>query len=275
MIIYLIFGFLWTYHAIEAAGQFLLASSIASWYWTPPTARPLLSGWKTIKRSFSFVFFYHFGSIAFGSLVLAFVSIIRFLLDRISKELKRAEKSDNVPRFVIFISASFHCLFGLLEYVVKYINTKVYIEIALYGDSFVESIKRVSLLLASNPVRATVLEGLTSVLLMGVKISITSMCVLFGASSVRNWHEMGGGVSLFYGFTLSLILMFTYTIASSFVSVVETSVDTIFVCFLEECQAIENDRPPSGKTGSVLCRALCMPRELVLYSGFANKLETA
>jgi solute carrier family 44 (choline transporter-like protein), member 2/4/5 len=137
---------------LEACSQFAIASIVAAWYWTPRYERSSLSGWKSLKRALLFTFVYHFGSLAFGSFILAILYLIRFLLDRLSKELKAAEQR-GTNEYVKYMSKVFHIVFGFIEYLVRYLNGKVYIEIALNGHSFMGAISRVAHIITSNPVR--------------------------------------------------------------------------------------------------------------------------
>ena len=73
------------------------------------------------------------------------------------------------------------------------------------------------------------LEGVTVFIFLGAKISITAATTIFGLHCVKHMSEMGGGV--FYAFTVTMILILSFVIASSFVSVIQMTVDTIFVCF--------------------------------------------
>ena len=152
MIFYVLFGYIWTIHLIEACGQFAIATIVAAWYWTPRQERSELSGWISLKRACLFTFLYHFGSLAFGAFVITIIYVIRFLLDRIAKELEAAEQR-GTNQYVKYISKVFHIVFGIIEYLVRYLNGKVYIEIALYGHSFLGGVGRIAHIITNNPVR--------------------------------------------------------------------------------------------------------------------------
>ena len=119
------------------------------------------------------------------------------------------------------------------------------------------------------------MEGVSVFIFIGAKISITTATSLFGLYFLKHMSDVGGGV--FYAFTLTMVLILSYVIASSFVSVIQMTVDTIFVCFckfttvycfvffihvcvflVEEC-----DINPEGPS-------LFMPTELVKFSDFGK-----
>ena len=71
---------------IIALGQCALAGAFASWYWTMdkknnlPTTPLLSSFWRTLR--------YHVGSLAFGSLIIAIIQMIRAGLEYLEYKLK-------------------------------------------------------------------------------------------------------------------------------------------------------------------------------------------
>jgi hypothetical protein len=74
MLWYHLFGGLWTNALILAINQFIIASAVSIWYFAHGTGQgPHLPVSRSIYRAFRF----HFGSLAFGALILAIVIIIK------------------------------------------------------------------------------------------------------------------------------------------------------------------------------------------------------
>lgn len=71
---YWTFMFLWFFAFLDALTQFVLASTVAIWYFSQENCH------KPVTRSFYRAFRYHLGSIAFGSLLVAIVQIVRLYL---------------------------------------------------------------------------------------------------------------------------------------------------------------------------------------------------
>lgn len=72
-----LFGTLWCNAFIQAMGVFVLASACCIWYYSHgPDAEVNFP----IFRSYKMVFRYHFGSLAFGSLILAIVQFLQIAL---------------------------------------------------------------------------------------------------------------------------------------------------------------------------------------------------
>lgn len=80
---YFLFGGLWVNAFISAVCQFTLASTACLWYFNKQSGLH-----SPISRSIGRAFRYHLGSIAFGSLILALVQMVRIVLEYINKQMK-------------------------------------------------------------------------------------------------------------------------------------------------------------------------------------------
>lgn len=74
---YFIFGTLWSSALIQAIGMFIIASSCCMWYYNHGANSELES---PVSRSALMAFRFHFGSLAFGSFILAIVQLLQMLL---------------------------------------------------------------------------------------------------------------------------------------------------------------------------------------------------
>ena len=72
-----LFGFYWTINFVTAVGQCTLAGAFASWYFAfkKPDDVPALPLFNSFLRSF-----WHLGTLAYGSLIIAIVQILRAIL---------------------------------------------------------------------------------------------------------------------------------------------------------------------------------------------------
>ncbi|WAR31027.1 CTL2-like protein [Mya arenaria] len=111
--IFLLFMFFWCMNFIVALGQMTLAGSIASYYFAyeKPKDIPAFPILGAFYRSIR----YHLGSLAFGSLLIAIVQMIRVGLEYIDHKMKGSENClakfilkivvlDKVTDFILFIS---------------------------------------------------------------------------------------------------------------------------------------------------------------------------
>ncbi|KAM4038571.1 LOW QUALITY PROTEIN: choline transporter-like protein 2 [Anomaloglossus baeobatrachus] len=84
--VYNAFMFLWLANFVIALGQVTLAGAFASYYWAfkKPDDMPAFPIFSSLGRALR----YHTGSLAFGSLILAIVQLIRIMLEYLDHKLK-------------------------------------------------------------------------------------------------------------------------------------------------------------------------------------------
>eukprot|EP01155_Anaeramoeba_flamelloides_P051656 Anaeramoba_flamelloidesc42478_g1_i3.p1 GENE.c42478_g1_i3~~c42478_g1_i3.p1 ORF type:complete len:893 (+),score=172.02 c42478_g1_i3:107-2785(+) len=223
--IYHLFGLFWTNAWIMAITQATVAGTIAQWYWTRDKEN-LPNG--PVKTSFKRILRYHLGSLAFGSFILAFIQIIRFLMERLKRRVQRVTKDNRFVRYLLYLANYF---LRCLELWIKFINQNAYIMIAVYGESFCKSTRRAWFLIHRNILRLMVVNVIGDFLLFLGKVVIAFL-------------TMGGALALcmqnenmtFYVIPAVLCGLFGYLVAGAFMGVFEMSIDTILLCFCEDCE---------------------------------------
>ncbi|XP_043087530.1 choline transporter-like protein 2, partial [Puntigrus tetrazona] len=169
---YNVFLFFWCANFVTALGQMTLAGAFASYYWAPnkPGDMPAFPLCSSLGRSLR----YHTGSLAFGSLILAIVQVIRVLLEYIDHKLKGAEN-----KFAKFLLCCLKCCFWCLEKCIKFINRNAYIMVAIYGKNFCRSARDAFFLLMRNVIRVVVLDKVTDFILFLGKLLIVGLVGIF------------------------------------------------------------------------------------------------
>uniref|UniRef100_A0A673GAQ2 Choline transporter-like protein n=1 Tax=Sinocyclocheilus rhinocerous TaxID=307959 RepID=A0A673GAQ2_9TELE len=216
---YNVFLFFWCANFVTALGQMTLAGAFASYYWAPnkPNDMPAFPLCASLGRSLR----YHTGSLAFGSLILAIIQIIRVLLEYIDHKLKGAEN-----KFAKFLLCCLKCCFWCLEKFIKFMNRNAYIMVAIYGKNFCRSARDAFFLLMRN-----VISGFSHSLFFSPGI------FAFFFFSGHTDAFKGAAPSLhYYWVPILTVLVGSYLIAHGFFSVYAMCVDTLFLCFCEDLE---------------------------------------
>ncbi|KAJ6662636.1 hypothetical protein lerEdw1_011773 [Lerista edwardsae] len=227
-----VFVFLWLVNFAIALGQCTLAGAFASYYWAfrkpadiPPC--PLFSSFGRAIR-------YHTGSLAFGSLILAVVQLIRVILEYLDHKLKGSQNA-----FAKFLLCCLKCCFWCLEKFLKFINRNAYIMIAIYGKNFCTSAKEAFFLLMRNVVRVAVLDKVTDFLLFLGKILVAGgvgvLAFFFFTHRIPVFTQEAPSLN-YYWVPLLTVIIGSYLVAHGFFSVYAMCVDTLFLCFCEDLE---------------------------------------
>ncbi|KAK7944932.1 hypothetical protein WMY93_000660 [Mugilogobius chulae] len=224
--------FLWLLNFSLALEQCTLAGAFASYYWArrKPQDIPPCPLYSSLTRTLRF----HCGSLAFGSLVLSVVQLVRILLEYVEAKLKGLNNS--VSRFVL---CCLSCCFWCLDRFIRYMNNNAYIMVALYGKNFCTSARDAFFLLMRNVVRVTVVDRLTDVLLFLGKVLIATavgaVAFLFFTKKLPLLREEVPQLNYCW-LPLLTVVLGAYLIAHAFFSVYAMCVDTLFLCFCDDLE---------------------------------------
>ncbi|KAG5279019.1 hypothetical protein AALO_G00105230 [Alosa alosa] len=229
---YNLFLFFWCANFVTALGQVTLAGAFASYYWAfkKPEDIPAFPIFASLGRALR----YHTGSLAFGSLILAIVQVIRVILEYLDQKLKGAQN-----RFAKFLLSCMKCCFWCLEKFIKFLNRNAYIMVAIYGKNFCTAAKDAFFLLMRNIVRVAVLDKVTDFLLFLGKlliVGIVGICSFFFFSGRIKGIEDAAPNLNYYWVPIMTIVFGSYLIAHGFFSVYAMCVDTLFLCFCEDLE---------------------------------------
>ncbi|XP_029914512.1 choline transporter-like protein 2 isoform X2 [Myripristis murdjan] len=229
---YNVFLFFWCANFVTALGQVTLAGAFASYYWAfkKPDDIPAYPIFSSLGRALR----YHTGSLAFGSLILSLVQVIRVILEYLDHKLKGAQN-----KFAKFLLSCLKCCFWCLEKCIKFLNRNAYIMIAIYGKSFCTSARDAFFLLMRNIIRVAVLDKVTDFLLFLGKlliVGIVGICSFFFFSGRIKAVEEAAPSLNYYWVPILTVVVGSYLIAHGFFSVYAMCVDTLFLCFCEDLE---------------------------------------
>merc|ERR1711939_1298578 len=137
-LLYHLFGLLWTTQFFQAMSFLTLASVFATYYFNRGSYGGSISGWinTPVIRAFRKMSWYHTGSAAFGSLLVAILQFIRIIVAYMVHQLKKAGKDNLLVKYAACCVQ--YCLW-YLQKIIEWINRNTYILIAIEGKSFCAS----------------------------------------------------------------------------------------------------------------------------------------
>ncbi|KAJ5068064.1 protein pns1 [Anaeramoeba ignava] len=216
---FVLLAYYWTTNVIKNIVHTTSCGTFASYYFANGNMPddPTL---KSFKRAITF----SFGSICFGSLVIA-------ILKTVKQMVQYGMRSENE-----YIKTFFACIFGFVEWLTEFFNQFAFVYVATYGTSFVESSKKAYHLLQNRGLTAVINDDLiwNVILLASIVTGIVSAIIsgivtylMFDESSI--WIVISL-ISLLIAMSISLVVL----------EVISSGVTTFFVCFAEAPQNIKN-----------------------------------
>ncbi|OQR99265.1 choline transporter-like protein [Achlya hypogyna] len=237
LLIYHLFGLLWSVQFLSAVGYMALAGAVCEYYWTLNKAN---MGRVPVLASFYRTLRYHLGTVAFGSLIIAVIQFARLVLEYVDQKLKSAQQKSVVVKVAMLC---FKCCLWCFEKCIKFLNKNAYIVVAMKGDGFCAAMKESFSLLFANAARVATVSIISTFLLLLGKVFITSFsCMMLFWFITSPPKQLP---SFFLGdvediqspvFPLLVCGLLAYGVSTMFLNVYETAIDTILLCFCEDCK---------------------------------------
>ncbi|XP_053325926.1 choline transporter-like protein 3 isoform X2 [Spea bombifrons] len=225
---YHLVGLIWTSEFFLACQQIIISGATVSWYLhrdKNKVQHPVLS-------AMSLLFWYHLGTAIAGSFLLMFVRIPRIILIYFSQLLKQRDNA-----CTRCTSRCCFCGFWCLEKWLGCLNQNAYTAATINGTSFCTSAKDASSLLVKNPPFVSYLNRSGVFLVFLGKVFVACFTV-FGGLMAFNYHrELHVWV-----IPLLLVAFFAYLVAHSFLSLFETVMHSLFLCYAVDIET--NDGSP-------------------------------
>jgi hypothetical protein len=124
-VVFCILLFFWMQQIVVNVVHTTVAGVVGTWYYKHDVLDHNIT-WASLKRSITT----SFGSICFGSLVVATIKFMRFMFN-----VARNSGNNNV------VSCCIDCILGCLEHIIEYFNEYAYSYVGIYGTSYIESAK--------------------------------------------------------------------------------------------------------------------------------------
>lgn len=139
---------------------------------------------------------YSFGSVSFGSLMVAIVNLIRYLLD-IARQAANQDIGNPIARIVATCILCFaQCIMGFVEWLVSYFNHYAYTFVALYGKAYLPAAKDTWNVVKARGIDALINDCLIDHLLTFVQMMLGYTCAMLGYCYLKwtrpDYNSTGG-----------------------------------------------------------------------------------
>ncbi|XP_038167250.1 choline transporter-like protein 3 isoform X1 [Arvicola amphibius] len=217
---YHLIGLIWTSEFILACQRMTVAGAVTACYFNrnqnDPPAHPILS-------SLFILFCYHQGTAAKGSFLITVTRIPRVILTHIYNTLKD-------PQHGAWSRGAFRCSYycGLpcLTRHLHHLNQNAYTAAAINGTDFCTSAKDADKIMSKNSSHLTSVNCFGNFVIFLGKVLVVCFTV-FGGLMAFNYNR----ALQVWAIPLLLVAFFAYLVAHSFLSVFETVLDILFLCF--------------------------------------------
>jgi len=278
---YSFFHLLWTIQFLVYFCFMVIAGAVAQWYFSErdPSGNkkrgdgvnelsnsPIASStYRTIR--------FHLGTVAFGALIIAIIQFMRAVVNYIEAKTHAAKGGMNPIQKVIFYLIK--CCLYCLECCCDKISKNAFVWTAIWGDSFIPAACSSFSLIWNNLARTAALSVVSTYLIFLGKVMVALLSMgICGLIASRVYKDKISSP------VMPMVVMFilSYAVAGMFMVIFETTVDTIFLCFLvdeskggprfagPELTAVVNKHSAESKKYAEDLQALKTSRQIALGS---------
>jgi hypothetical protein len=224
----LLVSFYWGSMVCKNVSHVAVSGTVASWWFNPSGQQD--SG--AVCSAFTRATTSSFGSVAYGSLLVAVLEAIRAVL----RSLMRQDRNP----IMVCVACCIECLLRYLELWLRFINRYAFVYVAIYGDDFGTAGKKVQDMFEARGFWATVVNDL--VLDRCLSLGLCATALLSGAAGYGIGMVALGGGSAAVGLAV-FGLVVGFLLASVAMGAVQSAVACVYVAFGEEPAALRTNHP--------------------------------
>jgi len=253
---------LWLNDFCNAMSQYVIATATARWYFTEHVGGTKLVPECLLCKGYVIGFVFHFGSLAFGSLVIALTRPVRIVIVVL---LYAGEVTDNATCGCLSkISA---CCYGCFESFLMHLSKTAYIDMAITSNSFCASGKNACHLLATENKAIAVLSGATWLFTIAGLASVTTFGAFITSFIVQNTEAFTSPSSPYYIQDPMVMAccagVLSFLVALCFMLVFDSVADTMLICLAYDLKDQRENPVP-------LQRAAPPPPQQSVFASFFN-----
>jgi len=240
VLIFILFSFYFSTQVINNVVHVTISGVFATYYFRgvvePGTNDVILDVKNPTVKSFGRAMTTSFGSICFGSLVIAVIQTLRALASILKNE---GREDDN--GLLTIVACCIECILSWVEDIIEYFNVYAFTEVAIYGKSYCEAAKDTWEICKDRGIEALINDNLIGNVLtlgglaVGCLSTVITVVIGFLGLSIKEVAPL-----IIYGILAFLIGMMIFSVVAQ---VINSGVATTFVCICEDPDALLHTKP--------------------------------
>ena len=233
LVVFITFAGYWITEWLKNTIHTIISGVYGSWFFQPNNYPKGVTRGAT-RRALT----YSFGSICFGSLIVAIINMLR---QACSIAQQNSAASGNIATEILF--CVLQCLIGLLDWAVQFINRYAFSYIALYGKSYIAAAKDTWTMIKNRGVDALVNECLIGpVLTMGATF-VAYACALLAYLYLEFTNPAYNSQGQFTPVVVAFAFLIGLQICQIFTTPLSSGIDTIFVASAFDPECLMREHP--------------------------------
>ncbi|KAK3842068.1 MAG: plasma-membrane choline transporter-domain-containing protein [Linnemannia gamsii] len=232
LVVFAVFSFYWTSQVLSNIVHTTICGVYATYYFMAGSPQGMTKSptIESFKRSVTT----SFGSICFGSLIIAIIQTLRFIAN-----MARGD-GDGV---MAFVACLIDCLLACLQGIAEFINKYAFAQVAIYGKGYMQSARDTWTIIQDRGIEQIINDNLIgnvwgmAALFSGFLSGLGTYLYLHFSQPAFNAQGQLTIALIIVGFVMGLQICFTVG------TVIDSGVVTTFVCLAEDPAALARTKP--------------------------------
>ncbi|DAA77951.1 TPA_exp: Uncharacterized protein A8136_5654 [Trichophyton benhamiae CBS 112371] len=236
LIAFVTFAMYWISEWLKNTIHTTIAGVYGSWYFFPhslPRGATRGASQRALTTSF--------GSICFGSLILAIIQFLRHLCSIARNQSMQEGGIGGAIGYAVFCILG--CLIGLLEWLAQFFNRYAFCHIALYGKAYIPAAKDTWKMIKDRGFDALINDCLIGPVLSFGALFIAYACALLAYLYLLFTNPAYNTDGKYTPFIVAFSFLIGFQIANVFTTPLSSGIDTIFVAAGWNPQVMYHEHP--------------------------------
>jgi Plasma-membrane choline transporter len=236
LVVFITFAGYWITEWLKNTIHTTVAGVYGSWYFCAgkPGGMPKGATRGAFKRATT----YSFGSISFGSLIVALINMLR---QACSIAQSQSAQDGNIVGTIFFCCLG--CLIGLLDWAVTFINRYAFSHIALYGKAYLPAAKDTWKMMKDRGIDALINDCLIGPVLTMGSLFVAYLCALLSYLYLEFTKPSYNEGRTFTPVVMAFAFLIGLQVCQIFLTPVSSGVDTLFVAMSWDPDVLVREHP--------------------------------
>ncbi|KAF3480907.1 protein PNS1 [Arthroderma uncinatum] len=236
LIVFVTFTMYWISEWLKNTIHTTIAGVYGAWYFHPHSP-PRGATRGASKRALT----YSFGSICFGSLLLAIIQFLRHLCSIARSQSMQEGGVGGMIGYIVFCILG--CLIGLLEWLAQFFNRYAFCHIALFGKAYIPAAKDTWKMIKDRGFDALINDCLIGPVLSFGALFVAYACALLAYLYLLFTNPSYNSGGQYTVFVVAFSFLIGFQIANIFTTPLSSGIDAIFVAAAWSPHVMYNEHP--------------------------------
>ena len=229
----LVFGLVWVTFFLTYSNNYVTLVTASTFYFDSDREK---WGSGNVSLALKWAWVHNIGSLAFGSLIIAIMFVVRMIVYYACKKAEKAAGENPAVKVALCLA---QCILKCIEEIMEYINKAAYAFMAVSGESFCQAALHGLILQLNHGAEFAFANFLAAMFMLLGKIGLTVLNTVLTYLYIQKTTPAGETAS--FGLPLAIVFLTTYMLVSVFIGMFDEAVFGMLTCLSADLDLHDGD----------------------------------